>query len=151
MEPAAGPQPAASQPEASPPKGGSATHHHQHGDVAPGEEHTTGNGVAMGLKGYTVGLGLAAILTVLSFSMPGNSLVWGPAIPAALIIFAIAQMGVHLVFFLHITTEPDHTNNIMALAFGLVIVTLLIGGSLWIMTHLDHNMMPMEQMMQMQR
>ena len=64
---------------------------------------------------------------------------------------AIAQMGVHLVFFLHISTGPDATNNVMALAFGVLIVILLIGGSLWIMSHLNHNMLPMDRVMQMQR
>ncbi len=64
---------------------------------------------------------------------------------------ALAQMGVHLVFFLHITSGPDSVNNVMALAFGLLIVMLLVFGSLWIMTHLDHNVMPMERLMQMQR
>ncbi len=64
---------------------------------------------------------------------------------------AIAQMGVHLVFFLHITTGPDNTNNVMALAFGVLIVILLVGGSLWIVSHLNANMLPMDQIMQMQR
>jgi cytochrome o ubiquinol oxidase operon protein cyoD len=58
---------------------------------------------------------------------------------------------VYLVFFLHVTTGPDNTNNVMALAFGVLIVVLLIGGSLWIMTNLNQNMMPMDQIMQMQR
>ena len=57
----------------------------------------------------------------------------------------------HLVFFLHITTGPDNTNNVMALALGVLIVVLLIGGSLWIMANLNQNMMPMDQIMQMQR
>ena len=74
-----------------------------------------------------------------------------PSIPVAIIVLAIAQMGVHLVFFLHITTGPDNTNNVLALAFGLLIVFLVIGGSLWIMANLNHNMMPMDQIMQMQR
>jgi len=60
-------------------------------------------------------------------------------------------MGVHLVFFLHITTGPDNTNNVMALAFGLLIVFLVIGGSLWIMANLDQNMLPTDQLMLMQR
>ena len=51
-------------------------------------------------------------------------------------------MGVHLVFFLHITTGPDNTNNVLALAFGVLIVVLVIGGSLWIMANLNENMMP---------
>ncbi len=46
----------------------------------------------------------------------------------ALCVLAIAQMGVHLVFFLHITTGPDNTNNVMALAFGVLIVFLVIAG-----------------------
>jgi cytochrome o ubiquinol oxidase operon protein cyoD len=58
---------------------------------------------------------------------------------------------VHLVFFLHITSGPDSINNVMALAFGLLIVMLLVFGSLWIMTQLDHNVMPMDKLMQMQR
>ena len=61
----------------------------------------------------------------------------------ALVVLAVAQMGVHLVFFLHITTGPDNTNNVLALAFGVLIVVLVIGGSIWIMGHLNHNMMPM--------
>ncbi len=78
-------------------------------------------------------------------------MVWAPSIPVALCVLAIAQMGVHLAFFLHITTGPDNVNNVMALAFGMLIVLLIMAGSLWIMWHLNHNMMPMEQIMQMQR
>ena len=74
-----------------------------------------------------------------------------PGRPCALVVLAIAQMGVHLVFFLHITTGADNTNNVLALAFGLLIVFLVIGGSLWIMDNLNHNMLPMDQIMQMQR
>ena len=59
----------------------------------------------------------------------------------ALAALAIAQMGVHLAFFLHITTGPDNTNNALALAFGALIVGIVIAGSLWIMYHLNANMM----------
>jgi len=58
---------------------------------------------------------------------------------------------VHLVFFLHITTSPDNTNNVLALAFGVLIVFLIVAGSVWIMANLNQNLMPMEQMLQMQR
>jgi cytochrome o ubiquinol oxidase operon protein cyoD len=112
------------------------------------EEGAEGEG---GLLAYVVGLGLAILLTGLSFFFAASGLVWAPAVPIALIVLAIAQMGVHLVFFLHITTSPDNINNVLALAFGVLIVVLLIGGSLWIMAHLNHNMMPMDQLMQMQR
>jgi cytochrome o ubiquinol oxidase subunit IV len=59
--------------------------------------------------------------------------------------------GVHLVFFLHISSAPDQTNNILALAFGIFVVGLLVFGSMIIMAHLNHNMMPMDRLMQMQR
>ena len=68
-----------------------------------------------------------------------------------LAVLAIAQMGVHLVFFLHITTGPDSTNNVLALALGILIVILVAAGSIWIMANLNHNMMPMDQLIRMQR
>jgi cytochrome o ubiquinol oxidase operon protein cyoD len=118
-------------------------------------EHAPGDEVQVSVKlrvlGYLVGLGLAVLLTATSFFVAGTDLVWQPSIPVAIIVLAIAQMGVHLVFFLHITTGPDNTNNVLALAFGLLIVFLVIGGSLWIMDNLNHNMLPMDQIMQMQR
>jgi cytochrome o ubiquinol oxidase operon protein cyoD len=115
-------------------------------DIAPGEEETT-----EGVGTYLIGLGLATLLTVVAFFISGTTLVWGPSIPVALVVLAIAQMGVHLVFFLHMTTGPDNVNNVMALGFGVLIVLLLLTGSLWIMAHLNHNMLPMDQIMQMQR
>lgn len=123
-------------------------------DTAPGDDHFDGDetaDTAEGVGSYLVGLGLATLLTIVSFFISGTTLVWGPSIPVALAVLAIAQMGVHLVFFLHITTSPDNVNNVMALAFGVLIVFLLMAGSLWIMAHLNHNMMPMDQIMQMQR
>ena len=120
-------------------------------ELAPGDEHAEGGSVGMRVLGYLTGLGLAILLTATSFFIAGTHLVWQPSIPVALVVLAIAQMGVHLVFFLHITTGPDNTNNVMALAFGLLIIFLVIGGSLWIMSHLNQNMMPMDQLMQMQR
>jgi cytochrome o ubiquinol oxidase subunit IV len=124
---------------------------YQGADVAPGDEGAEGGSFAQRVVGYLVGLGLAVLLTATSFYVAGTDLVWQPSIPVALVVLAIAQMGVHLVFFLHVTTGPDSTNNVLALAFGVLIVILLMGGSLWIMTNLNHNMMPMDQIMQMQR
>ena len=120
-------------------------------DIAPGDEVADEGGVAQGVLGYLVGLALAILLTATSFYIAGTDLVWTPSIPVALVVLAIAQMGVHLVFFLHINTAPDNTNNVLALAFGVLIVALVIAGSLWIMGNLNQNMMPMHQIMQMQR
>ena len=121
-----------------------------HGDIAPGDELGPAD-VSHAIGGYLVGLVLATLLTGVSFYIAQSTLVWQPSIPIALSVLALAQMGVHLVFFLHITSGPDSVNNVMALAFGLLIVILLVFGSLWIITHLDHNLMPMERLMQMQR
>ena len=123
------------------------THDHgtaerNHSDTAPGDEFG-GEDIAAGIRGYLIGLGLAVLLTVASFTVLHTTYVWAPAIPVALMVFAIAQMGVHLVFFLHITTGPDSINNVLALALGVLIVILLVGGSLWIMAHLNGNMVHM--------
>jgi cytochrome o ubiquinol oxidase operon protein cyoD len=120
-------------------------------DLAPGDEHVEAGAIAQRVLGYLTGLGLAILLTATSFFVAGTSLVWEPSIPVALVVLAIAQMGVHVVFFLHITTGADNTNNVLALAFGILIVMLVMTGSLWIMSNLNHNMMPMDQLMRMQR
>jgi cytochrome o ubiquinol oxidase subunit IV len=92
---------------------------------------------------YTVGLVLAIVATIVSFVVAQTNLLWAPGIPAGLIVLAFAQIGVHLVFFLHLGSGPDSTNNILALAFGVLIVFLIIIGSIWIITNLNSNMMPM--------
>ncbi len=121
------------------------------GDLAPGDAGGAGGGVRGALIGYGLGLALASALTVGAFVLPSTGLVYPPALPVALVVMAIAQMGVHLVFFLHITTGPDNTNNVLALAFGVLIVFLVMAGSLWIMAHLNHDMPGMTQIMKMQR
>jgi cytochrome o ubiquinol oxidase subunit IV len=92
---------------------------------------------------YTVGLGLAIVATIASFVVSQTDLLWPPGIPVGLMVLAFAQIGVHLVFFLHLGTGSDSTNNILALAFGVLIVFLVITGSVWIIANLNSNMMPM--------
>jgi cytochrome o ubiquinol oxidase operon protein cyoD len=120
-------------------------------DLAPGQVADAQESPRTAIVSYVIGLALSALLTLASFQVLHTGLIWGPAIPVALGALAIAQIGVHLVFFLHITTAPDNTNNALALAFGVLIVALIIAGSLWIMYHLNQNMLPMEQVMRMQR
>jgi cytochrome o ubiquinol oxidase operon protein cyoD len=122
-------------------------------DRAPGDrsiltdkEETTSSGVFI----YSIGLLLAVVLTAASFWVTNTSLLWAPGIPLGLAVLAIAQVGVHVVFFLHITTGPDNTNNVLALAFGVLIVTLVVAGSLAIMANLNDNMMPPAELMDMQ-
>ena len=114
-------------------------------DAAPGEGDIGAHSVAEGdARNYLIGLALAAVLTVALVlgRERHRACIYGPGVPMALAALAVAQMGVHLVFFLHITTGPDNTNNALALAFGALIVGIVIAGSLWIMYHLNANMMP---------
>jgi len=115
-------------------------------DRAPGKERDKSSG---SLATYTAGLGFALLLTAGSFFVGKTGLFWPPGLPVGLAVLAIAQMGVHLVFFLHIGTGADNHNNVLALAFGVLIVTLVVGGSLWIMMHLNANMMPAAAAMEM--
>jgi cytochrome o ubiquinol oxidase operon protein cyoD len=103
------------------------------------------------LQSYLLGLGLAILLTLASFGAALTHFVWAPGLSVLLAVLAIAQMGVHLVFFLHVSSSPDSTNTILALAFGIFVVGLVVFGSLIIMANLNTNMMPMEQLLQMQR
>ena len=109
-------------------------------DTAPGDQRVDRADIVEELKSYLLGFGLSILLTTLAFFLSGTSLVWGPSIPVALIVLAIAQMGVHLVFFLHITTAPDSVNNVLALAYGVLIVLLILAGTVWIMGTMNYNM-----------
>ena len=109
-------------------------------DRTPGVEHqeATANYLS-----YTVGFGFAVLLTIASFVVAQTDLLWAPGIAIGLVVLAFAQIGVHLIFFLHIGTGPEHTNNLVALVFGLWIVFLVIAGSIWIIANLNWNMMDM--------
>jgi cytochrome o ubiquinol oxidase operon protein cyoD len=122
-------------------------HDHENLNVAPGQPHDS---VVSETLSYVIGLGLALLLTGISFWVASTSVLWGPGVAVGLVVLAIAQMGVHLVFFLHITSGPDNTNNVLALAFGVLIVFLVMIGTLWIMGHLAANMGPTPEMMNLQ-
>ena len=125
------------------------TEHEQpeHGNVPPGAPHDS---MISETVSYVVGLGLALLLTGVSFWVASTSSLWGPGVATGLVVLAIAQMGVHLVFFLHITSGPDNTNNVLALAFGVLIVFLVMIGTIWIMGHMNANMGVNPQMMNLQ-
>ena len=116
-------------------------------DVAPGLPHSN---ILNETLAYVIGLALALILTGVSFWVASTSVLWGPGVAVGLVVLAIAQMGVHLVFFLHITSGPDNTNNVLALAFGVLIVFLVMIGTIWIMGHMDANMAPDPTLMNLQ-
>ena len=116
-------------------------------DVAPGQPHSN---IVSETWAYVIGLALALILTGVSFWVASTSALWGPGVAVGLVVLAIAQMGVHLVFFLHITSGPDNTNNVLALAFGVLIVFLVMVGTIWIMSHMNANMAPPPELTNLQ-
>ena len=119
-------------------------------DSSPGDQTEAGESIGSGVGGYVLGLALATALTIASFWIARTHIIYGPGVPVALVALAIAQMGIQLVFFLHITTSPDNTNNVLALAFGVLIVFVLVFGTVWVMDHMNHNMMPMDRLMKME-
>jgi cytochrome o ubiquinol oxidase operon protein cyoD len=116
-------------------------------NVAPGEPHDS---MLSETLSYVIGLAMALILTGISFWVASTSVLWGPGVATGLVVLAIAQMGVHLVFFLHITSGPDNTNNVLALAFGVLIVFLVMVGTIWIMAHMNANMGVSPELMNLQ-
>jgi cytochrome o ubiquinol oxidase operon protein cyoD len=117
------------------------------GSETPGEAPGWKSGLAKAL----MGLAASIVLTLASFWAAGTHLVWGPGVPVLLAALAIGQMGVHLVFFLHISSGRESTNTILALAFGVFVVALVVFGSLVIMANLDAGMAGMDGLMRMPR
>jgi cytochrome o ubiquinol oxidase subunit IV len=103
------------------------------------------------VQSYVAGLAIAIVLTLASFGLARTHLVWGPGMPILLAVLAIAQMGVHLVFFMHVNATEEGENTALALGFGIFIVFLVVFGSMIIMNNLSGAMPTMEQLMKMQR
>ena len=116
-------------------------------NVAPGEPHDS---MMSETLSYVIGLGLALVSPAFPSGSRRRRLLWGPGVATGLVVLAIAQMGVHLVFFLHITSGPDNTNNVLALAFGVLIVFLVMVGTIWIMAHMNANMGADPELMNLQ-
>jgi len=111
-----------------------AHHGHSHG-------HEAGHG---SLKSYVTGFVLSVILTAIPFWLVmGDVLDSKVATVAAIMIFGVIQIVVHMVYFLHMNTRSEGGWTVMALIFTIVIVAIALVGSLWVMHHLNANMMVM--------
>ena len=113
--------------------------------------HTAGDGHGHGsLRSYLIGFGLSVVLTAIPFWLVMTGAL-GSAVATQLAIMALAvmQIVVHMVFFLHMNGRSEGGWTMMALMFTLVVVAIALTGSLWVMYHLNTNMMPMHDMSQM--
>lgn len=110
---------------------------HGHDDGAP---HIT-------LKGYMIGFVLSVILTAIPFWLVINKVIASPATTAFVILaFAVVQIVVHMIYFLHLDAKSEGGWNMLALIFTAVLLIIMLAGSLWVMYHMNANMMPMHDM-----
>ena len=109
-------------------------HGHDHGEEAI--SHST-------FKGYMTGFALAVILTAIPFYLVMGKVFDKSSTTAIVILaFAAVQIVVHMIYFLHMNTKSEGGWTLLALIFTLVLVVITLSGSLWVMYHLNHNMMP---------
>ena len=95
------------------------------------------------LKGYMTGFVLSVILTAIPFWLVMGNVFDKPGTTAIVILaFAAVQIVVHMIYFLHLNAHSQGGWNMLALIFTIVLVVITLSGSLWVMFHLNHNMMP---------
>ncbi|MBW8908525.1 MAG: cytochrome o ubiquinol oxidase subunit IV [Mesorhizobium sp.] len=118
---------------------------HDHAD------HGHGGAAHGSLKGYLIGFVLSVILTAIPFwLMMGGAIDNKQATAVIIMVFAAVQIVVHMVFFLHMNTASEGGWSMLALIFTLILVVIVLTGSLWVMYHLNANMMPgLHEMRQM--
>ncbi|WP_088182032.1 cytochrome o ubiquinol oxidase subunit IV [Sphingobium sp. Z007] len=108
---------------------------HDHPDAHAGAHGTMGS--------YMIGFGLSAFLTAIPFWLVMTGFFANPQTTAIIIMaFAVVQIVVHMIYFLHMNTRSEGGWSMMALMFTLVLVVITLSGSMWVMYHLNHNMMP---------
>lgn len=116
---------------------------HIHNSIPDGGN-TNMNGNSGTLASYTAGFVLSIVLTIIPYLIVTQQLFTGWILVAWLIGFAIAQLLVQLLFFLHLGRGPGARWNVVIFLFMLMVVFIMVAGSLWIMNNLDYNMMPHE-------
>lgn len=113
---------------------------HGHGDHHSDAPHGS-------FKSYMTGFILSVILTAIPFWLVMNGVIENKTVTALVITgFAVVQIVVHMIFFLHMTGSSEGGWTIMSLAFTVIVVVIAISGSLWVMYHLNTNMMPVHDM-----
>jgi len=109
-----------------------------------GHDHGHDEGAAhISFKGYMIGFVLAVILTAVPFWLVMSGGFKHSSTTALVVLgFAAVQMVVHMIYFLHLNAKSEGGWNMLALIFTGVLVVITLSGSIWVMYHLNHNMMP---------
>ncbi len=113
-----------------------------------GDQHHHGEGHSHGtFSSYMLGFVLSVVLTAIPFWLVMSGVLPSKQITALIIMaFAVVQIVVHMIYFLHMNTKSENGWTMMALIFTIVMVVIALSGSLWVMSHLNSNMMPMHEM-----
>ena len=113
--------------------------HDAHGHHDAGQSHGS-------FGSYMIGFGLSVILTAIPFWLVMTGYFANPQTTAIVIMgFAVVQIIVHMIYFLHMNTRSESGWTMMALIFTIVLVVITLSGSMWVMYHLNTNMMPQMQ------
>ncbi len=118
--------------------------HHNHGHHGH-DEHGHGHdahAVHYSVKDYTIGFVLAVILTVIPFWLVMGNILDPSMTRFVLMGFAAVQVVVHMVYFLHMNSKSEGGWNMMALILTVVLLGIVLSGSIWVMYHMNANMMP---------
>jgi cytochrome o ubiquinol oxidase operon protein cyoD len=117
-----------------------AHNHHESGHHESGESHGS-------LRDYLIGFFLSVVLTAIPFWLVmSGAIADKQATALAIMAFAAVQIVVHMIYFLHMNTKSENGWTVMALIFTIIIVVIALSGSLWVMYHLNTNMMPVHEM-----
>ncbi|HEX7646370.1 MAG TPA: cytochrome o ubiquinol oxidase subunit IV [Noviherbaspirillum sp.] len=120
--------------------------HHNHSAGHGGHDHHDHHDTHAdhgSLKTYLLGFLLSVILTAIPFWLVMDNIIAKPKVTAGvLLVFAAIQIVVHMIYFLHMNTRSEGGWSMLALIFTVVLVVIVLSGSIWVMYHLDHNMMP---------
>ena len=119
----------------------STVHAGHHGDHH--EDHHDDVGYHATVKGYVVGFLLSVVLTAIPFWLVMTGALPPAATGFIVLGFAAVQMVVHMVYFLHLNARVEGGWSMLALLFTIGLVVILLAGSVWVMYHLNTNMMPM--------
>jgi cytochrome o ubiquinol oxidase operon protein cyoD len=116
---------------------------HGHGQGHEGGGHGGGGPVHATLKGYLTGFVLSIILTAIPFWLVMTKAMGSTtALGIVLLLLGAVQIVVHMFYFLHMNAKSEAGWTMLALIFTLVLVFIALSGSLWVMYHLNQNMMP---------
>jgi len=115
-----------------------------HDDHHHGDDHDHGS-----FKSYMIGFLLSVVLTAIPFWLVMTEALAPQTTGLVITAFAVVQIIVHMIFFLHMNHKSEGGWNMLALIFTIVIVVIAVAGSVWVMYHLNVNMMPAHDMQTM--